>query len=602
MKKIEVLVPDTSILIEGILSKQVEKNEISFAKLVIHNASLGELEHQANEGRTIGYVGLEEVKKLRELSQGKFEIDFSGERPRASEIKYARLGEIDNMIRQLAFEEGAVLITSDNVQSIVAEAKGIEVIYIKPMFEKKKLSFEKYFDSSTMSVHLRENLPPQAKKGRPGNWKFVLVGKSKLKREAVREIAIEIVEAAKTRRDGFIEIERTGSTIVQLGDYRIVMTQPPFSDGWEITLVRPVAKLDLKDYQMSEKLMNRLTEQADGILIAGAPGHGKTTFGRALAEFYALQNKIVKTVEAPRDMLLSDNITQYAISRGSSEEVHDVLLLSRPDHTIYDEMRNTSDFMLFADLRLAGIGMVGVVHGTDPIDAVQRFLSRVELGVLPHIVDTVVFIKDGMVSKVLELSMTVKVPTGMTESDLARPVVEVTDFETGKLDYEIYTYGEQTVVIPVEEGKEKSALSRFAEEGLIRTLSAYIKEDFNVEVISDNRIRLFVPEHAIPRIIGSGGKNIEKLEQSIGVGIDVQEMKRKSSGKEVVFDVDIRKNIIFYFDKIYVGHDLGIYSGNELLMVGKVSKKGQINVNKQSSIGREVLKAIDSGRIRLMVK
>ncbi|MBW2963485.1 PINc/VapC family ATPase [Candidatus Woesearchaeota archaeon] len=591
------VVPDTSVLIEGTLSKQIEKKEISIGKILIHNASLSELEHQANEGKTIGHVGLEEIKKLRAL----LEIEFVGERPRASEIKYARLGEIDNMIRQVAFEEGAVLMTSDNVQASVAEAKGIEVIFVRPIFEKKKLKFEKFFDKTTMSVHMRENLGVNAKKGKPGDWKFVSVSKGKMKREAIREMALEILESAKTRRDGFIEIERSGSTIVQLGDYRIVITQPAFSDGWEITAVRPVAKLDLKDYKLSEKLMERLSEQADGMLIAGAPGHGKTTFGRALAEFYASKDKIVKTVEAPRDMLLSDNITQYSISRGSSEEVHDVLLLSRPDHTIYDEMRNTSDFMLFSDLRLAGIGMIGVVHGTDPIDAVQRFLSRVELGVLPHIVDTVVFIKNGTVGKVLELSMTVKVPTGMTESDLARPVVEVNDFETGKLEYEIYTYGEQTVVIPVEKEGKKPVM-KFAEEGIRRRLRDFVPSDFNVEMISDNRIRLFVPESVIPRIIGSGGKNIEKIEQSLGIGIDVESMKRKNTGKEVAFDVDVRKNITFFFDRMYVGHDIEVYSGDELILVAKVSKKGQIKVGKQSSVGHEVLKAIDSGRIRLLVK
>ena len=138
MKKIEKIVPDTSVLIEGVLSKRIEKKELSFEKLIIHNACLGELEHQANEGKTIGYVGLEEIRKLRDIGKGKFEIEFSGTRPRATEIKYAKLGEIDNMIRQLAFEEGAVLITADNVQAVVADAKGIEVMYVQPSFEKKK--------------------------------------------------------------------------------------------------------------------------------------------------------------------------------------------------------------------------------------------------------------------------------------------------------------------------------------------------------------------------------------------------------------------------------------------------------------------------------
>ena len=72
---------------------------------------------------------------------------------------------------------------------------------------------------------------------------------------------------------------------------------------------------------------------------------------------------------------MPENVTQYAISHSSPEEVLDVLLLSRPDYTIFDEMRNTQDFRLFADLRLSGVGMVGVVHATNPVDAIQRFIG-----------------------------------------------------------------------------------------------------------------------------------------------------------------------------------------------------------------------------------
>jgi ATPase len=46
--------------------------------------------------------------------------------------------------------------------------------------------------------------------------------------------------------------------------------------------------------------------------------------------------------------------------------------------------------------------------------------------------------------------MTVKLPTGLREAELARPVVEVRDFLSGELEYEIYTFGEQTVVVPVK--------------------------------------------------------------------------------------------------------------------------------------------------------
>ena len=61
---IERIVPDTSVLIEGILSKKIEHDEILPKEIIIHEASLSELEAQANTGREIGYMGLDEIKKL----------------------------------------------------------------------------------------------------------------------------------------------------------------------------------------------------------------------------------------------------------------------------------------------------------------------------------------------------------------------------------------------------------------------------------------------------------------------------------------------------------------------------------------------------------
>jgi ATPase, PilT family len=112
-------------------------------------------------------------------------------------------------------------------------------------------------------------------------------------------------------------------------------------------------------------------------------------------------------------------------------------------------MRNDEDFKLYIDLRLAGIGMIGVVHATSPIDAIHRFINRVDIGTIPNILDTIVFIHSGNVAKVYSLDMTVKVPTGLKEADLARPVVEVKDLLTDRVEYEIYVFGEQTMIVPV---------------------------------------------------------------------------------------------------------------------------------------------------------
>src|SRR3989338_4693112 len=153
----ERIVPDTSVITEGLISARLKSKEIKVNEILIHEAVLSELEHQANMGRSIGLLGLEELKELREISEKlKFEVKFIGRRPGAAEIRHASLGEVDSMIIDLAYNEDATLVTGDKVQSKVAEAKGIKFIYIEPIIKQKKLKLDKYFDDETMSVHLRE--------------------------------------------------------------------------------------------------------------------------------------------------------------------------------------------------------------------------------------------------------------------------------------------------------------------------------------------------------------------------------------------------------------------------------------------------------------
>ncbi len=605
---IEKLIPDTSVLIEGDLSKKLEKKEVIPNEITIHEAVLSELEHQANQNRAIGHLGLEEIRKIKEIcKKDDIVLSFGGDKPRPSEIKYAKLGEIDALIRDLAYNEGATLMTADRIQAKVAETKGMKVIFIDIIREIRKLKLEKYFDNTTMSVHLRENIEPYAKKGFPGEWNFVVIKKKKLTREEMMEISREIIEEANVRRDCFIEIERPGSTIVQLGHFRIVIVRPPFSDAWEITAVRPVKHLELKEYSITEKLMERFTEQAEGVIIAGSPGMGKSTFCAALAQFYSETNKVVKTVEAPRDLVLPESITQFAISHGDSQEVHDILLLSRPDYTFFDEMRNTNDFKLFADLRLAGIGFIGVVHATNPIDAIQRFVGRIELGVIPQVIDTVIFIKNGKIDKVLSLQMTVKVPSGMTEADLARPIVVVHDFETNKLEYELYSYGEETVVIPVSSTKSESSspAKQLAAKEIERQLQYYSKE-IKVELSGDNRCTVYVPEHRISKIIGRQGKNISEIEKRIGIKIDVKELEHNTeniTGESIDYKHDIgKKSIHFYVDDRYANNDVNIMIDGEFHMSARVSKKGVVKLKKNSGPGRVLMNNLNQrDRVELVI-
>ncbi len=598
----EVYVPDTSVVIEGILSHLIKKKKFK-GKIIIHNAVIAELEHQANNNQPIGFLGLEEVKKLNDYAEkDRIEIEYDGARPTGAQIKYAKEGEIDRMIRDLAGERNATLITADRVQAEVAEVMGIKNQLIEFSKEIKGIKIEKFFTKNTMSVHLKENTVPRAKKGSPGKWEFVNIGKKKLTGEEVEEFAKDIIEKTKIDKDSFIEIKRKSSTILQFRNYRTIIARPPLSDGWEITSVRPVKKLSLKDYNLKEDLMNRLKEKAEGILVAGAPGNGKSTFCQALGEFYQTFNKNIKTIEAPRDLILPDEITQYSKNRASHTELHDILLLGRPDYTIFDEIRNTADFNLFKDMRLSGVGMIGVVHATGPIDSIQRFIGRVELGMVPSIIDTVIFINNGKVSRVLELKMTVKVPSGMTEADLARPVVEVRDFETKELTNEIYVFGEETVVIPVSEKKrEKTGIAKIAEVTIKEMIKNELKKkvkNIHVDVTSQNSADVFLSREMIPKIIGRGGKRIDKIEKRIGVRINIRKLdelskeKKKEQQERIPYNIRFSKSsIIFIFSSELSSRSVDFYTEGEFLFTGTISKKGEVRISIDSDLGKKLREA-----------
>src|SRR3989344_213646 len=282
-KNVKRIVPDTSVIIDGALSVLIEKGELSDAEIIIPEMVLDELQSQANRGQEIGFEGLREIKKLRELAGAKgLKISTTGRRPTAEEIKLAKKGRIDALIRDAAKEFSATLYTADLVQSETAQADGLTVVYYPPTEARFKILFEDLLDKETMSLHLKEGAVPRAKKGKPGHTQLARLRKEPLTREELEAFAENIVDVARHRDDGHFEITMSGAEIVQLGEYRIAITKPPFSKDYEITIVRPLVKLTLEDYKPSDKLMARLREHAEGILIAGPPGSGKTTFVQSL--------------------------------------------------------------------------------------------------------------------------------------------------------------------------------------------------------------------------------------------------------------------------------------------------------------------------------
>jgi len=396
----EVLVISKDVLLRALLRYEPGKSIIKDSVIVIPSEIMSQIEDRASQGERFSIGAITEVVWLRDLEKEGYISKVSIEHHQSKGL---------NALAELAEKMKGKVITGDRVITLSLRARGVDVIYIGPEYGEFRLY--NFFDESTMSIHLKEGAPPMAKKGRPGEFRLVKLSDNPMEEYEVRTIAYEVLERAKTDPSAFIEVKYGDAYVIQLEDFRILVAFPPFSDGIEITAVRPLVKVTLDDYELSDKLKRRLRERAEGILIAGPPGAGKTTFASALAEFYRAGGKIVKTIESPRDLQVGPEVTQYG--------------------------------------RLAGIGMVGVIHCGFPIEAIQRFIGRVDLGVLPHVVDTVIFIKDGRIQKVYSLKITVKMPAGMKDVSLARPVVLVRDFETDSVEYEIYTFGDEVVVMPV---------------------------------------------------------------------------------------------------------------------------------------------------------
>lgn len=646
-----ILVPDTSVLIDGRITSMIKAGEYKDATIIVPEAVIAELEAQANNGREIGFSGLNELQQLCKMAEEKtIELKFSGIRPSLEQVKLASGGEIDAMIRNIAIENAARFITSDFVQAEVARAKGLDVIYLKPQVgDFGPLAIDQFFDEHTIAVYLKERVAPSAKKGSINDMKLVKIRDQPTSEYELRAMAQEILERAKRDPDGFIEVEKRGITVVQIGSMRIAIARRPFSDGMEITAVRPIVDVTLKDYAKAGIITTRITSEKRGMIIVGSPGSGKTTLAQSVATYLSDNGFVVKTMEAPRELQVPDQITQYTMLEGSMANTADVLLLVRPDFVIFDELRKNEDFNVFADMRLAGLGMVGVIHANGVQDAVQRFSDRVDFSVLSQIVNTIIFVKQGVITKIYDVGFTIKVPEGMANEMHLRPVTIVTDHETGELIIDVFRYDGETIVMPMtavtsslkttlqvphvqnvgvsvasvgnvrspvplqDAGPKKENDERpgwkLMEKEIQREIGRYTEGFVNVQMISDSKAIVYIDDMDVPAAIGKGGKNVSAIVNKIGIGIDIkprsdferQQMQPQKSegefnlGGGIKIQTDKKQLTIVAPDQS--GKIVDVFAGKEYLFTATVNESGEIHLAKNSSIAQEMIRRYQNGEL-----
>jgi ATPase len=67
----DILVLDTSALIDGKISPLIEEGRLSCSAVVVPVAAVDELQAQASKGREPGFLGLEELKRLRRACEAR---------------------------------------------------------------------------------------------------------------------------------------------------------------------------------------------------------------------------------------------------------------------------------------------------------------------------------------------------------------------------------------------------------------------------------------------------------------------------------------------------------------------------------------------------
>lgn len=398
---------------------------------------------------------------------------------------------------------------------------------------------EVLLEDDVHTLFFKADCTPRAKRGTIGELRLEDISGQEgtswntLRLESLQEELTTIVQEHQHRSDCFLEIDRKGCRVIQLGDLRIACAWPPFSDAREITIVRPVAKLSLSDYELDEQILERLSNHHRGVFICGRPGSGKTTLAQAIAEYLDEDvGALVKTMEAPRDLQLRDRITQYAPLEGDLEKTAEILFLVRPDFVIFDEVRRARDFEIFADVRLAGVGLLGVTHANSALEAIQRLIGKVELGLVSQVLDTVLHVEAGQIQQVLELKMTVKPPTGMQE-ELARPVIEITEFPSGKITHEMFAFGSEIAVVPVTGKVANSPIKQLAQAQITKTIREWVGVDCAVHFTSDTSAKIFVPQHMVATLVGKGGRNVRELQDELGgINLGIEPLEAMPDGME----------------------------------------------------------------------
>ena len=104
------------------------------------------------------------------------------------------------------------------------------------------------------------------------------------------------------------------------------------------------------------------------------------------------------------------------------------------------------------------------------------------------------------------------------QEELARPVIEVVEFPSGKITHEMFAFGSEIAVVPVE-GRKQGALSpmkTLARDQLVHIIQQWVGVQCQVQFKGESSATIYAPQNMISTLIGKGGENVRQLQDELG--------------------------------------------------------------------------------------
>ena len=149
------------------------------------------------------------------------------------DIQLSGNGRIDAIIRDVAKDNDALLLTADYVQALVGKVEGVKVEAHSRSGEDNRTSLRESIRRSDYESSPERGNETFAKRGHPGNFEYVPIRDEEISVRDLEDIAKEITEAARKPPRGSVEISRSGATVIQLGHTGLQLPDRRFPTDWK---------------------------------------------------------------------------------------------------------------------------------------------------------------------------------------------------------------------------------------------------------------------------------------------------------------------------------------------------------------------------------